>query len=66
MRIITTMGNKTLILSKRVMDATKEKEWTHEGGVVAAVAAAHLLPVLESLPLTCASEGFLQCCSLLV
>jgi len=40
MRIITTMSNKTLILNKRVIEATKEKEWTQEGGMVAAAAAA--------------------------
>jgi len=41
MRIITNVGDKTLILNKQVIEATKEKEWTQERGVAAA-AAAHL------------------------
>jgi len=36
------MGNKTLILDKHVIEAAKEKEWTQEGGVVAAAASPHL------------------------
>jgi len=39
MRIITIMGNKTLILKKAGDIGNKRKQWTQEGGMVVAASA---------------------------